>query len=297
MRRYPACIVSVVGVALMTAGIASATSDSTDTANPAAAAAATPEADPAAKALRAARAFLRTLARPDDAAAYELTTPEYRAANTAEQFGKQVTALRDTVLLSPTPPLSGWVTIVPKAGEPRKAQFTTHAQIRLVLGGGGKTGPMGLSLVERNGRWLVDEVRSLTPRENSRFTIPIRKTAAKGEAKIRFITSSVRGVVTGLGEGSVTVKPRPAVRVKGKAPPDMPEQTLKVNDRTQVVIVAGSGMLLDNGDPAPGPGTRIGTVADLAAGNTVNIEVADEDGYADTIAVLPAPPDAAGPGL
>ena len=256
------------------------------------------EADPGAEALRAARAFLRAVGDADDKAAYALTAPAYREANTPEAFEGAMAAFRrgGPVELKPTPALQGWVLLKAKEGEPRRATFTTVAGANQRGGGRGPVTMAGVALVEVDGRWLVAEVRdALTIDEAGRFTAPLAKLRRRGES--RRVQTAVRGVVTEAKDGSVTLKPEVG---PGDPAPDPRGRTFKVDAETLVLVpLPGIPEMLTADGQTILPSRR-GTAANLTPGVIVTVEPADEDGRATSVQVRPPTPErpeAGKPGL
>ena len=270
-------------------------------------AAANPGADPGADALRAARAFLHTVGKSEDAAAYELAAPEYREAHTAEQFAELMEGVRGTAGLWPTPPLTGWVLTKPAEGEPRRAMFASSA-LRFrpgpVARADAASGPVGVELVEHDGRWLVADVRQLVPgkidghfqfmpgREAYDYGAPLRRLAKPG-GPARLVTSATRGVLTDVKAGSVTLR---VEAPKSDAPDAKPapesgvadapaERTFSVDGDTIIALEFTSEHKFPDG--RVGKATRItrGAAADLKAGAEVTVEPGDDDDHAAEVRV------------
>jgi hypothetical protein len=278
--------------------------------------AAKPATDPGDEAVRAARTFLRTVGRNDDKAAYQLTAPSYREKNSAEEFGKRAAKLRDAAGLKEVPPVSGWVLLKPKEGEPGRALLAAGPSLEMrfsVARQGAPSTPIGVELVESPSpgggvRWLVVDAKSLvTERKDGRvmlapgmearnFAEPIRKLARKNSEIAREVGSAVRGEITEVKEGSVAVKLK-----NGKGEAAGGERKFKTDENTAVVLgVQGQSRQAPRGG-LPGSVTttfRPVKISDLQPGKgTATIEPGgDADDYAMSVNVVMKPGDE-GPGL
>ena len=264
--------------------------------------------DPGAEAMRSARAFLRTVGKSEDNAAYELTASAYRQANTAEQFAEKMTALRDSAELTPVPPLKGWVLVKPDEGKPRRALFASTV-LGLRRGPGGPSAALGIELTEDDGRWLVADVRPLVPgkvdghfqfmpgREVNNFGDPLRKLAKPG-GPARMVTSAIPGVLTDVKGDSVAITP---AAPEGQAENDgaaaaADSRTFKIDGETAVTVEVTSEMKQPNGRTGKQVRITWGSHADLKAGDKVEVEPGDEDDQAAEI-IVKRSADVGGPGL
>jgi hypothetical protein len=136
---------------------------------------------------------------------------------------------------------------------------------------------------------------------------PIRGNGRRDSATAREVASTVKGVITDVKPGAVTVKLRPpgsypASGGPGDADPpadlpaDAPERTFKVDDKTSVAIGTSTEVPSPNGRPGRRDSYRFESVASLKPGMNATIEPGDEDDYAADVRTLQGS-KAGGPGL
>jgi hypothetical protein len=163
----------------------------------------------------------------------------------------------------------------------------------------GDPGPsvVGLDLTEKDGRWLVADVRELAlGSEANRFAEPVRRVGLVYRRLVRPLATAEMGVVTDVRADAFTIK----VTFSFAAPAGAPREhlrTMKFDAKSDVTVnVVQEEQSLPDGSVSRSYRAERGSASDLKPGAQVTIEPGDADDYAATISVIPAP-NAAGPGL